>query len=92
MGIRMSATYLEFLRRVVARKHRGLVLAWIGVELSAIDLDGLEDEGTVGEFFKGAVLPLHYAFWTSGFLGCWGVSRCVWVCAGAMYVRFAMAR
>jgi hypothetical protein len=48
--------------------------------LSAIDLDGLKDEGTVGEFFKGAVLPLHYAFWTSGFLGCSCVSRCLDLC------------
>jgi hypothetical protein len=41
-GDKGIATYLEFLGRVVSCVDGGLVLAWVGVELSAVNLDGLE--------------------------------------------------
>lgn len=63
--------YLEALRRVVARVDGILVLAWIRVQLPAVDLEGLELEGAVGKLLEGAMLPLHYAFWAFG-SGCCG--------------------
>jgi hypothetical protein len=71
MGLR---AYLEVLGGVVACVYGAVVLAWVRVELSAVDFDGGEVEGAVGKLFVAAVLPLHYAFRTSGLLGCGDVS------------------
>jgi hypothetical protein len=41
-GDKGIATYLELFGRVVACVDGGLVLAWVRVELSAVNLDRLE--------------------------------------------------
>jgi hypothetical protein len=61
--------YLEFLRCIIPCVHCILVLARVGVKLAAVDLDGSEDKGAIGLLHKFAVLPLHYALGTFGFLG-----------------------
>jgi hypothetical protein len=74
VGVGERCVYLEGLTGVVARVYGGLVLAWVRVQLAAVDFDGLEGEGAVGELLVAAVLPLHYAFGAPGPLGYAGVS------------------
>ena len=64
------STYLKLLGRVVSRVDGGLVLARVGVQLSAVHLDGLEDEAARCRFLVASVLPLDYALGTFGVGGC----------------------
>jgi hypothetical protein len=65
-----TQAYLELNRDVVAREDGVLVLAWVRVQLPAIDLDGLKYEGAIRVLLVAAVLPLDYAFGAPGFLRC----------------------
>jgi hypothetical protein len=89
--------YLEELSSVVACVHGVLVLAWIAVQLAAIDFDWVEGQAAVGEFLETAVLPLHYSLGASWRLGCeeyqhCGPFCCASTCLDSFDVRFAMAR
>jgi hypothetical protein len=63
-----TETYLEALASIVPGIDSVLVLTRIRVQLPAVDFDGLENERTVCKFLVTAMLPLHYAFGTSGYL------------------------
>jgi hypothetical protein len=65
-GLGVSRTDLELLSCIVSREDGILVLAWVAVQLPAVDFDGLQVEAAVGELLVAAVLPLHYAFRASG--------------------------
>jgi hypothetical protein len=95
--VSLGDSYFELLSRIVPCVHRILVLAWIAVQLPAIDFDRRQVETTVGQFLVGAVLPLHDSLGASGRLCCVGVSSATNSDVqarvdGTVDVRFAIAR
>jgi len=68
----VSRTYLEHFSSVVARVNGVFERAGIGVELAAVDFDGLQGQRAVFEELVFAVLPLDYALWTLWVLRCGG--------------------
>ena len=58
-------TYLEEFALVVPRVNRIFIGTWAGEELAAVDAEGCKGKGSVGGFFEGAMLELHYPLWAS---------------------------
>ena len=57
----MDATNLEEFGLMISCVDRLIVAAWVGDELSSVDLDGSEGERAVCVLNKGAVLPLDHS-------------------------------